>query len=264
MSNHDFGRLATRFGRENARAAALLLLTLPGPAFLYQGDEIGQGDGPPGETRLRPRRARPLPAPDAVGRHAGRRLQRGHAVAPARSTRLSATSRSSAPIPGSMLALIRELIALRRQLGEGFELLDAAPGVLAFRRGGPRGGDQHGRGARGPRRRSSGESRARDARTLRSRRHGLPRSGVVSRLIQSCAAGVGNSTEERRAAPTERHSSDRDAGLVSALAACGSDEGGGGARAINWYVFNEPGGSYDAAVADCNKQAGGKLPRSTT
>jgi alpha-glucosidase len=34
MSNHDFGRLATRFGRENARAAAMLLLTLPGPAFL--------------------------------------------------------------------------------------------------------------------------------------------------------------------------------------------------------------------------------------
>ena len=34
---------------ENARAAALLLLTLPGPAFLYQGDEIGLGDGPGGE-----------------------------------------------------------------------------------------------------------------------------------------------------------------------------------------------------------------------
>ena len=45
---------------------------------------------------------------------------------------------------------------------------------------------------------------------------------------------------------------------LSVLAACGSSEGGGGARAINWYVFNEPGGSYDAAVADCNKQAGGK------
>ena len=38
LSNHDFGRLVTRFGPENARAAALLLLTLPGPAFLYQGD----------------------------------------------------------------------------------------------------------------------------------------------------------------------------------------------------------------------------------
>src|SRR5207247_9330952 len=46
MSNHDFGRLATRFGEENARAAALLLLTLPGAAFVYQGDELGQKEGP--------------------------------------------------------------------------------------------------------------------------------------------------------------------------------------------------------------------------
>ena len=46
MSNHDFGRLATRYGAENAGAAALLLLTLPGLPFLYQGDEIGMGEGP--------------------------------------------------------------------------------------------------------------------------------------------------------------------------------------------------------------------------
>ena len=38
----------------------------------------------------------------------------------------------------------------------------------------------------------------------------------------------------------------------------GGDEGGSGARAINWYVFNEPGGAFDKAVADCNKEAGGK------
>ena len=35
-----------------------------------------------------------------------------------------------------MLSLVRELIALRRELGDGFELLDAAAGVVAFRRGG--------------------------------------------------------------------------------------------------------------------------------
>ena len=38
----------------------------------------------------------------------------------------------------------------------------------------------------------------------------------------------------------------------------GGDEGGTGARAINWYVFNEPGGAYDQAVAECNEQAGGR------
>ncbi|MBN1527881.1 MAG: ABC transporter substrate-binding protein [Thermoleophilaceae bacterium] len=45
---------------------------------------------------------------------------------------------------------------------------------------------------------------------------------------------------------------------AATLAACGSSEGGSGARAINWYVFNEPGGAYDAAVDDCNKQANGR------
>ena len=46
MSNHDFERLATRVGKENLRAAAELLLTLPGTAFIYQGDEIGLPSGP--------------------------------------------------------------------------------------------------------------------------------------------------------------------------------------------------------------------------
>jgi alpha-glucosidase len=46
LSNHDFPRLATRFGEEHVRAAAELLLTLPGTAFIYQGEEIGMADGP--------------------------------------------------------------------------------------------------------------------------------------------------------------------------------------------------------------------------
>jgi alpha-glucosidase len=46
MSNHDFDRLATRVGPENLRAAATLLLSLPGTAFVYQGDEIGLPNGP--------------------------------------------------------------------------------------------------------------------------------------------------------------------------------------------------------------------------
>jgi multiple sugar transport system substrate-binding protein len=49
--------------------------------------------------------------------------------------------------------------------------------------------------------------------------------------------------------------------VVAALGAgcgVGGDEGGTGARAINWYAFNEPGGSYDQAVANCNKEANGR------
>jgi alpha-glucosidase len=41
LSNHDFSRLVTRAGPDNARASALLLLSLPGPVFLFQGDELG-------------------------------------------------------------------------------------------------------------------------------------------------------------------------------------------------------------------------------
>ena len=46
LSNHDFPRLPQRVGARNVRAAALLLLSLPGAAFVFQGDEIGMGDGP--------------------------------------------------------------------------------------------------------------------------------------------------------------------------------------------------------------------------
>jgi alpha-glucosidase len=41
FSNHDLPRHAMRFGRDARRAAALLLLSLPGTPFLYMGEEIG-------------------------------------------------------------------------------------------------------------------------------------------------------------------------------------------------------------------------------
>ena len=42
LENHDVTRIVTRFGGERqARAAALLLLALPGPVFVYQGQELG-------------------------------------------------------------------------------------------------------------------------------------------------------------------------------------------------------------------------------
>jgi multiple sugar transport system substrate-binding protein len=49
--------------------------------------------------------------------------------------------------------------------------------------------------------------------------------------------------------------------LATAIASScgvGGDEGGTGARAINWYVFNEPGGAYDQAVSECNDEAQGR------
>jgi alpha-glucosidase len=134
MSNHDFGRLATRFGRENARAAALLLLTLPGPAFLYQGDEIGQADGPPGESRF-----------DRAGRDRYRHPMQWDASRSGGFTTGEPWLPTVDPEehnveaqrddPASFLSMVRDLAALRRVLGDGFELLDAAEGVIAYRRG---------------------------------------------------------------------------------------------------------------------------------
>ena len=50
------------------------------------------------------------------------------------------------------------------------------------------------------------------------------------------------------------------AALVAATVAAGCGGGGssGGATTLNWYVFKEPGGAYDQAVANCNKQANGR------
>jgi alpha-glucosidase len=134
MSNHDFGRLPSRFGQENTRAAAMLLLTLPGPAFLYQGDEIGQREGPPAESRF-----------DRAGRDRYRHPMQWDASPTGGFTSgepwLPAVDPAEHNVedqrddPGSTIALVRELIALRRELGDGFELLDAAEGVIAYRRG---------------------------------------------------------------------------------------------------------------------------------
>jgi alpha-glucosidase len=46
LSNHDVERVVTRYGggatgRRRARAAALLMLALPGSAYIYQGEELG-------------------------------------------------------------------------------------------------------------------------------------------------------------------------------------------------------------------------------
>ena len=84
LGNHDRPRVASRVGPEQARVAAMLLLTLRGTPTLYYGDEIGmhQVAIAPGRGarsvreeraghRGRPRR---LPHADAMGRDALRRV----------------------------------------------------------------------------------------------------------------------------------------------------------------------------------------------
>jgi alpha-glucosidase len=44
FGNHDQPRLASRLGDAAARSAAVMLLTLPGMAFIYYGEELGMKD----------------------------------------------------------------------------------------------------------------------------------------------------------------------------------------------------------------------------
>ena len=158
-----------------------------------------------------------------------------------------------------MLSLVRELIALRRELGDGFELLDAADGVVAFRRGDhtvainttvraaarrrSRGEPRiQTRGRRAARRRARSARRS-DCRGLDP----LPRGYCPRRRRGICTEDTCSPSPRSSRAPRSR----RAVGSAATRAAAARD-------AINWYVFNEPGGSYDKAVADCNKEAGGQ------
>jgi glycosidase len=136
MSNHDFARLPDRYGRENVRAAALLLLTLPGTAFVYQGDEIGQADGPGATGAPYDRAGRdPFRHPMQWDASPNGGFSEGTPWLPATDP-ATCNVEDQRDDPDSLLTLYRELIAIRRRLGPGFELIDdTAPGVLAYRRG---------------------------------------------------------------------------------------------------------------------------------
>lgn len=51
FSNHDQPRIASRFGRQQARLVAMLALTLPGVPTVYYGDEIGMENVPISEQQ---------------------------------------------------------------------------------------------------------------------------------------------------------------------------------------------------------------------
>ncbi len=136
LSNHDFSRLPDRVGARNARAAALLALTLPGPVFVYQGDEIGMADGPgrepPDDRAGRDRHRHPMRWDDDAP-HGG--FTTGEPWLPAIEVAGGGVAAQEQEAD-SVLALYRDLIALRPSLGAGLEFIDGvAEGILAYRRG---------------------------------------------------------------------------------------------------------------------------------
>jgi alpha-glucosidase len=152
-SNHDIGRLATRWcdgDERKIRVSLLLLLTLRGTPFLYAGDEIGLPDGVLARAELRdPVGIRHWPA--NRGRDGCRTPMPWDASEGAGFTRrgvepwLPITRPPGGSVaeqradPGSILSFTRSLIALRRRrwdLAHGtYETLPAPDGTWAYRRG---------------------------------------------------------------------------------------------------------------------------------
>jgi alpha-glucosidase len=177
LSNHDVVRHVTRYGRADtsfdmgdrrigeasdlalgerrARAAALLTLSLPGGAYIYQGEELGlaEVEDLPDDARQDPiwRRSDhtdfgrdgcrvPLPwsgtqSPFGFSPEGAT----GEPWLPQPSSWADRTVQTETARPDSMLALYREALHVRRgrrELGDGpMAWLPSTPGVLAFCRG---------------------------------------------------------------------------------------------------------------------------------
>ena len=193
MSNHDFDRLATRVGPENLRAAAVLLLTLPGVAFLYQGDELGLANGPGAETTYdragRDRLRHPMQWDASGGFTSGEPWL--PLVDP--ETLNVADERAD---PGSLLNLYRRLIELRRELGRGLSAARRRAGRRGVRARRPRGRGQYDRRAA---HRTRGRARARHPRWRRpAASRGVDRAKLIRTWRRS------HTTRCRRSIPTAR------------------------------------------------------------
>ena len=157
LSNHDKQRHVTRYGDgavglRRARAAALLMLALPGCAYLYQGEELGLPEvlDLPDELRQDPAFLRtgesrdgcrvPIPwsgelAPYGFGPEGS---DLSWLPAPATWRALSVAAQTGAP--GSTLELYRAALRIRHEhpalAGDagGVTWLETEPGVLAFTR----------------------------------------------------------------------------------------------------------------------------------
>ena len=161
------------------------------------------------ETGLRPRRPRPLPPPDAVGRLARRRLHAPASRGSRRWTRSAATSRPSAATRLDAGARARADRAPRAQLGDELRAARRRAGRGRVPAGRARGRGQHDRRAASGAARA-GRGRARAPAIGRSPAATLaPHAGAVAAWIETLSAGVGSPQEEGGAARTARHSCDR-------------------------------------------------------
>ncbi|MEV0317947.1 glycoside hydrolase family 13 protein [Streptomyces sp. NPDC050658] len=166
LSNHDVVRHTTRLadgdaarGLRRARAATLLMLALPGSAYLYQGEELGLPEVTelPDEVRQDPAFFRttgqdgtrdgcrvPIPWSGEQAPYGFGPLDGGPSWLPQPAAWRDLSVAAQEGDPASTLEFYRRALALRREhpaLGAGrdVEWLEAPEGVLAFRRATPGG-----------------------------------------------------------------------------------------------------------------------------
>ena len=148
LGNHDGPRIASRVGKDQARVAAMLLLTLRGTPTLYYGDEIGMQQVAIALDQVRDPFERNVPGL-GVGRDGCRTPMQWDATPNAGFSTvapwlpLAADSphenvRNLAADPTSILGLYKRLIELRKQRHElawgSFELIAAKDDLLVYRR----------------------------------------------------------------------------------------------------------------------------------
>lgn len=156
LSNHDVTRHVTRYGDgpvglRRARAAALLMLALPGSAYLYQGEELGLPEvtdlpehvlqDPVWERSGHTERGRDgcrVPFP-WQGDEPPFGFGTGGSWLPMPESWRGLTVAAQQDDPDSMLSLYRSALRIRRThpaLGDGsLEWLSSPEGTLVFRRG---------------------------------------------------------------------------------------------------------------------------------
>jgi alpha-glucosidase len=127
LGNHDQSRLASRIGPLQARAAAMMLLTLRGTPTLYYGDELGMKDVP-----IAPNQVRDPAEKNQPGQGKGRDPERSPMLwldkpnagfttpeatpwLPLQQDWTLENAAAQSQNPRSMLTLYRKLLALRRQ-----------------------------------------------------------------------------------------------------------------------------------------------------
>ncbi|WP_343709929.1 glycoside hydrolase family 13 protein [Mycobacterium sp.] len=156
LSNHDVGREVTRYGGgraglDRARAMALVMLALPGAAFVYNGQELGLPDAelpddalqdPTWERSGHAERGRdgcrvPLPWSGQTPPFGFSRNVRTWLPMPPQWAEL--TVEKQLADPGSTLLLFQRALEIRRDssifTGDGIEWRSAPRDVLTFRRG---------------------------------------------------------------------------------------------------------------------------------